>query len=257
MTAAAANAASAKQSCSKPARPPLKLGGNESAMTSAPSPARPAPFYANAPIYFALALLATVAGFFPSYFAKLGATDAAHHFHGIMATLWMVMLIAQGWSARVRRFPLHRWVGWSSVVIAPLFVVSGLLMVRIMLAAADGFSRTYGGRLAFVDVTTMLGFGAAYGLAIYHRRQIGLHARYLAATAVMALPPGLARLLGHWAPGIRSFEAAFHGGYFLAELVVAALIVDDYRKGKIRAPYVMLGALLVGQQVGFRLLSPG
>ncbi len=43
--------------------------------------------YPRAYIYFTLALAISVAGFFPSYFGRLGDTDLKHHFHGITATL--------------------------------------------------------------------------------------------------------------------------------------------------------------------------
>jgi hypothetical protein len=224
------------------------------ATSTAHSAERRTNFYDRSPIYFALALLAVVVGFFPSYFGRLGQTDALHHLHGITATIWMVMLVGQSWLARVRKISLHRLVGKISLVIAPLFVVSGLLMVRAMLMSESGFNRAFGVRLAFVDILTVVGFGAAYALAIYHRREIALHARYMAVTAVLALPPALARALGHWGPGINSFEAAFHGGYLLTELIVVALLVHDYRAGKIRPPYLLLGAVLGLEQVGFVLI---
>ncbi len=44
-------------------------------------------FYANAYLCFGLAFLVTIAGFYPSYFSRLAQTGAAHHFHGITATL--------------------------------------------------------------------------------------------------------------------------------------------------------------------------
>jgi hypothetical protein len=215
---------------------------------------RSAPFYARSPFYFLGAFLVVVAGFFPSYFAKLGTTDAVHHFHGITATLWMLLLIGQSWLARVRKISLHRVFGKISLLLAPLFVISGIMIVRVMLAKSDGFSRAFGLRLAFVDAVNLLGFALAYVLAIYHRRDVALHARFMAATAILALPPALVRLIANMVPGITSFEAAFHGGYLVTELVVAVLIYDDYKTGKVRAPYLALLAILILQQVGFGLI---
>jgi hypothetical protein len=100
----------------------------------------------------------------------------------------------------------------------------------------------------------LIGFGLAYALAIYHRRDVALHARFMASTAILALPPALARLIGNVVPGIHSFEAAFHGGTIVTGLVVAVLIYDDDQTGKVRAPYLALLAVLILQQVGFVLI---
>jgi hypothetical protein len=77
----------------------------------------------------------------------------------------------------------------------------------------------------------------------------------MASTAILVLPPALARLLGNFVPGIESFEAAFHGSYFTCEAVVAALLYDDFRGDRVRLPYVILLAVLVLQQLSF-LISP-
>ena len=127
--------------------------------------------YPRAPLYFSLVFLVAIIGFYPSFFSKLKETDAIHHFHGFMATAWMLMLITQGWLMRKRKFSSHRALGRLSAVIAPLFIASGFLVIHAMLASTNGFSQTFGARLAFVDSTTIGYFAIAYGLAIYY--QIG------------------------------------------------------------------------------------
>lgn len=211
--------------------------------------------YRNAYLYFSLALLVAIAGFFPSYFARLRDTDAIHHFHGILASAWMVGLVTQSWLMRQGMVSAHRAIGRASLLVAPLFVVSGILVVHVMLASDDGFDRAYGTRLAFVDLTTMAYFAVAYALALYHRRRTQLHARFMASTAMLVLPPALARLLGNVVPGFDSFESDFNGSYFICEAIVALLLIDDFRRGRALAPYAALGAILVLQQSSF-LLSP-
>jgi hypothetical protein len=55
----------------------------------------------------------------------------------------MVLLIGQSWLARVRKISLHRVVGKGSLLLAPLFLVSGIMIVRVMLTKNDGFSRAW------------------------------------------------------------------------------------------------------------------
>lgn len=211
--------------------------------------------YPRAPFYFAALLLLALAGFSQSYFMHLGQNDWVHHFHGIVATAWMLMLILQGTLMRTGRMTLHRRVGKSAYVLAPLFVLSGFLIVHAMLTSTGGFARTYGSRLAFVDLTSSIYFGFAVYWAVRYRRQTALHARWIVTTAVLLIPPALSRL-SHVFDFVHSFDEAFHYSFFLIEAVTLALLVDDYRKGGVRAPYLVLLALVVVQHISY-VVTPG
>lgn len=213
---------------------------------------RAAPLYGNAPLYFSLLLLVALAGFYPSYYSRLGEAKAVHQFHGGVATLWMLLLIGQGWLMRRRRLALHRTIGKCSVVLAALFVVSALMIVHDMLTRDSGFARMFGPRLAFLDLSSVVFFVFAYCMAIYYRRSMPLHARFMVCTALPLLPPALSRLLGHYvlASGA-SFDQALHVSFVVTELIVVALLAHDLKVGKLRAPYLILLAVLVVQQASF------
>jgi hypothetical protein len=212
---------------------------------------RTAPLYPRAPLYLLLVFATALVGFWPSYFARLRQTDLVHHLHGMAAGAWLLMLIAQAWLYRQRRMTVHRRLGRVSLVLAPLFVVSGLAIVHAMLASANPFSAAFGPGLAFVDLTTLAWFATAYTLAIRHRRDTPLHSRYLLSTAVLVLPPALARALPPLIPAIHSFASAFNVTFAVTETIALALVVHDLREGRLRAPYALLLALLVVQHVGF------
>ncbi|UUZ52592.1 hypothetical protein LP419_25015 [Massilia sp. H-1] len=92
----------------------------------------------------------------------------------------------------------------------------------------------------------------AYLMAIYYRRDVGLHALHeLHRAAAAAAGPG--RALGHYVlPDGASFAQAFHISFFVAELVVVALLAADARAfSKVRAPYVILLVLLIVQQASY------
>jgi hypothetical protein len=216
--------------------------------------ARPAPFYHLAPLYFFLLLLTALVGFYPNFFSKVGEARNVHRFHGGVATLWLLLLISQSWLIRARQIQLHRLMGRMSVVLAVLFVASGLMIVHDMLSNDSGFSKAFGARLAFIDLSSILYFAFAYVMAILHRRDMGLHARFMASTALPLLPPALARVLGFYVlPDGSTFAMALHLSFFAAELVVLALLLDDRRRGKLRAPYLILLAVLVVQQASYNL----
>ncbi|MGZ3183027.1 MAG: hypothetical protein ACXU8N_11355 [Telluria sp.] len=210
--------------------------------------------YRNASLYFFLAFLVALAGFYPTYLTQLGSTDPVRHFHGIMATLWMLLLMAQAWFMRRRKVELHRRLGRMSLLLVPLFVLSGTLVVHAMLSETSrGFVQAYGARLAFLDVTSLAYFVWTYTMALRHRRDVQLHQRYMSSTVVLLLPPALARLVA-----IRfhtSFDFALHASFVIAEAVTLALLADDKLRGKVRAPYLILLGFTVFQHASV-LLTP-
>jgi len=61
---------------------------------------------------YVLALLAlTFVAFWPGYFAELQAETMAHHAHAASAILWMILAIAQSWTAHHNQLALHRKTG--------------------------------------------------------------------------------------------------------------------------------------------------
>ena len=214
---------------------------------------RSSQLYYRAPWYFALLLLVAVVGFFPSYYARLPEARALHHFHGLTATLWMLLLLCQGWLMRRKKVARHRTLGKLSLVLVPLFAISGMLVLHDMLTRDSGFARAFGPRLAFIDLSSVLWFVFAYCMAIHYRRDMPLHARFMASTALPLLPPALSRALASLVPAVDSFDLALHLSFAATELVVLALLLHDKKLGKLRAPYLLLLALLVVQQASFQL----
>ncbi|TFW13921.1 hypothetical protein [Duganella callida] len=189
-----------------------------------------------------MALLIAIGGFYPSFFGALSETDAVHMFHGVVATLWLLLLIIQSWLYAQRHLSLHRLLGRSSLIVVPLFVISGMMVLHDMLAGQQrGFVKAFGTMLGFLDITSIAYFAWTYCMALVHRHRIQLHARYMASTAALLLPPALARLMGGLhLPFINSFMSAVHGSYFASELVVLALVASDARNGGIKKPYIVL-----------------
>lgn len=195
-------------------------------------------FYDKAYLYFILAALVTIIGFFPSYFSRLTVTDTSHHLHGITATCWMLLLIVQPWLYKTGKLSLHRKLGKSSYVLVPLILLSALNMVHIMLNNQGNYPPNLPYQLAFIDFITLAQFLLFYGLAIAHRKKIQLHARYMACTVLGPLIPAITRML-FLIPWIDHFDKALNTSYVLIELVLVILLLDDRRTGKFRWPYAL------------------
>lgn len=54
---------------------------------------------------------------------------------------------------------------------------------------------------------------------------------------------------------METFDVALHGGYFITEGIVALLLVNEWQKGRVYAPYRWLAVFFVFQQLSF-LVSP-
>ena len=205
-------------------------------------------FYGKAYLYFILAALVVVVGFFPSYFKQLAVTDSAHHLHGITATLWILLLIIQPFLYRTGNIKWHRMIGKVSFVLVPMIIVGGLNMVHLMLMGKANYPPIIPYQLAFIDFFTLLQFLLFYVLAIVHRRDIQHHARYMVCTVLGPLIPALTRML-FLIPFIDNFDKSLNVSYVIIEVVLLLLLLDDKRAGKIRLPYKMALALFVAQHL--------
>jgi hypothetical protein len=213
---------------------------------------RPA-FYSKSPWYFALALLIIFIGFYKSYFTQLKQTDISHHIHGSAALLWMLLLIVQPLLISKNGIKWHRWLGWASVVLVPVIILSGMKMVQVMIQIRASYPPKVPYQLAFIDLFSLVQFAVFFVLAIVTRKKMQLHARYMAATVFLFLMPGLGRAL-LFIPGLNSFGKVVNVGLLLTEITLLILIADDNHKGKIRLPYVLALVLFAIQHIGFNYI---
>jgi hypothetical protein len=213
------------------------------------------PFFRHAHLYFTLAFVVTMAGFWPSFFNRLGKTDASHMIHGISATLWMIVPIVQAWLVNHREFEWHRRVGRLVFLHAPILVVSGLRMVQIMLLKDQGISRTLRIKFTFLDLSALFLFIVVLSLALksIYRRDVKAHAQYMSCTVLIVLEPAVERFLLHWVPGIGSFDVALNVTLLIMAVIVAALISIEWRSDRIHAAYLMTFAFFMAV---FFLLEP-
>lgn len=211
--------------------------------------------FPNAHWYVGGFLLFTLAAFMPSYFAVLTDAPWVHHLHGITATLWIVLVMTQNWSAHNRKWKLHAWSGIASLALLPLFTIGGLLVTKHTLLSTSPFKDMFGHALSAADFFVSFAFVAFYAAALRYRRTPDLHARYMLATVILLAGPSLSRFFANYVPGflIRSldtlpkFADALDASFTIACASCLILIIRDYRKGKPVLPFSMalLGTVLM------------
>ncbi|NND45970.1 MAG: hypothetical protein HKN58_11655 [Xanthomonadales bacterium] len=149
----------------------------------------------SGPYFLGLLLLAMVA-FWPSYLS-LGprGSNAYTHFHAIMATLWMLMLIAQPLAIRAGRLQQHRALGRLSFVLAPLFIVAVLLLANFRMNAVPPQAYPLQTYILWLQFSIVTLFTVSWIAAILARKQFVLHARFMVCTGLTLIDPVLIRIL--------------------------------------------------------------
>jgi hypothetical protein len=209
----------------------------------------PQKLYPNAHWYFALAIVVTWVGFSTSYFTKLKQTDIYHHIHGATAGLWMVTLLVQPLLYKYGYIDLHRKIGRMAVyILVPLLFLGGITMMRLMVQGQAHYPPGSVYQLAWIDACSLLVFPFFVILSILRATNIQLHARYMACTVLVLLPPAITRLL-FFIPWFDSFSKTLNGSYVLIYMALLLLLADDRRTGGIRKPYVIAFILFVLTQI--------
>ena len=204
--------------------------------------------------------LLTLLGFQPTLGTLLAQLDVAHVAHGVASLGWLLVLMVQAELIRRGERARHRGLAVAGVVCAVVLTTTAVPMVQVTAAraAADPARGVIGRFLVVMDTGLLLVFTAAFAVAVANVRRPAIHSRAMAATALVALPPGL----GRWA--MRLFHLDPVGGSYVGLAVGAglllALVITDRRAGvRDRVYPVMLAVMLLiaaGSAPVARLLGP-
>lgn len=207
-------------------------------------------------ILFPLAGLA----FWFNYLSQLGSVPIEFHAHGITATLWLILLVAQSWSIHAGNRQRHRSVGALSLILFPLFLIGGTgIFFGMAQRYVEGvsFEAMYGPRLAWLDFVGVAGFAYCFYEALRLRRKVHLHSGYMLATVIFLLPPIIGRLtaipLGVTGP--QDFWK-FAGGFQATNVLVAAVaFLVAWRRGRYGRPFALAGVLILVSAVLFQTVG--
>jgi hypothetical protein len=189
--------------------------------------------------------------FWPSYVSSFSTAPASYHFHGITATLWLILLAIQSWSIHHGKRAFHRTNGLVSFALFPLFLAGGstifIGMAQRHVQALSPFYELWPASLAWYDFVSVGGMAYFYYMALKHRRSVEKHAAYMLATPIFLLPPILGRLaplpmgLDFAKPGaFEQLGTGFQLAQVLTALIAFAIAARSPRTGR---PFVIAGLL--------------
>jgi len=227
-----------------------KIQGSGSNYPSKSVKAEPRPIdVERSSLYFAALLIIALVAFWPSYFAPgLGTSSFYIHIHAFTATLWMLMLIVQPWLVRTYRYELHGALGRFSFVLAPVLLISMLLLANHRLRTVGDEAYQIQTYILYLQVSLVLLFSVSYGLAIWYRSRTDLHARFMICTGLTLIDPVFARLSYLVHPDSAQFHQWVTFG--LTDLVLLALIWFERRgSGTSRWVFPVMLCLFVVLQI--------
>ena len=162
--------------------------------------------YRRAPYAMLGVIAVLLIGFWPSYFAVATTSAWQFHAHGIAASLWVLTVTAQSWTAqRKTQLPLHRAIGKTSLLLFP-FLIGGLAAIIDKqsrdFAAGDPVNLLYGPGFMIGTMIAMAAYVTVYFRALKFRSKVWVHAGYMLSTPLILFESPFSRILTRYAPGL-------------------------------------------------------
>ena len=134
--------------------------------------------------------------FWPSFFSAIVNIETHIIIHGVSAISWMLLAVVQAWLIKSRWRKHHRTIGYASLVLTVILVLSGLQVLQTMLLKDNGLEDgipLLAIKFLYIDITALLLFCVFLYLAIKAARQsdFSLHMRLMACTAIIPLEAAL------------------------------------------------------------------
>lgn len=198
--------------------------------------------------YFFIGIwICTLIGFHLTYtihFPDFKGFQAVQHFHGAMLMSWFAMLIIQPFLIRFKKTELHRNLGKLGYILAPLVCYS-IFLVTKMVYFREIAHRPIPDVLGQIslDIPTIILFGTFFALAMINRKNSATHMRYMIATSLLMIGPGLGRALIIF--GGLPFPVAVTAVIYISEIIALIFLLFDFFKKKNFKPFLTIFILLV------------
>ena len=220
--------------------------------------------YRHAP-YFMLGVIGVlILGFWPSYFAVASAVPWQFHAHGMAASMWVLMVTAQSWTAhRKAQLPLHRAVGMASLFLFP-FLIAGLAAIIDRQSrdfiGGDPVNLLYGPGFMIGTMVAMAAYVTVYFRALKYRRKVWVHAGYMLSTPLILFESPFSRAASFVFPpfhvnGPAEFPKIMASIEWSMAIELAIIAVIWWRVGERARPFLVTAGLIVVEMLAMGLAS--
>lgn len=207
--------------------------------------------YRISALFIVLIMIGVQWGFYETYtsqFPNFIDSTPVIHIHGALLMMWLSLLVLQPMLIYFKRIKLHRTIGKVSFVLGPLIIISLFLVGR------GGYWHGLGnvpeifnlGVMA-LDIRGLVTFAIFWALAMGFRKTPSAHMRYMIATGILAIGPGVGRGL------VASFDLSLYAALSITDvlelLIVGALLGLDLAKKNDYKPFLVVFLVFLAGKV--------
>lgn len=210
-------------------------------------------------------VLIAIGGFAPTYWLQLPAATFVGspllHLHAFLFSAWTLYFLLQTVFVAMGRTANHRAWGLLGISLATAMVLVGFATADQVLAKrlAEGFGdRARAFHIASTSMITL--FGVFVFAAIVYVRCPEIHKRLMLLATVSMIPPAIARVFFAINVGIapgrrpglgppRTVASVLPASLIADALILAGVIYDIRRRGRVHPAYVFGGILILAVQL--------
>lgn len=198
-------------------------------------------------LFIILIIIGAQWGFYQSYtsqFPTFANATTVIHIHGALLMIWLSLLVVQPILIYLKKAKLHRSIGKAAYVLGPLIIISMFLVGKgSYWRGLEVVSETDMLSVLVLDMRGLFSFAIFWALAMSYRKTPAAHMRYMIATGILAIGPGVGR--GLMASFDFSLYAALSTTDVIDLVIVGVLLSVDLAKKNDYKPYLVVFLLLL------------
>lgn len=200
-------------------------------------------------LFILLIIIGVQWGFYRSYTSHFPIFENATtviHIHGALLMIWLSLLVLQPMLIHFKKIKLHKSIGKVAYILGPLIIIS------IFFVGKGAYWRGLeflpeSDMLSFIvlDMRGLISFAIFWALAMSYRKIPAAHMRYMIATGILAIGPGIGRGLG------ASFDFSTYAALTTTDVLDLAIVgfllgVDLLKKNDYKPYLIVFLVLLAG-----------
>lgn len=191
--------------------------------------------------FFSLVTIVSLAGFYGSYWSKFprfGEFQNLIHIHFLAFTCWLFLIVIQPILIMKKKFKLHRQLGRFSYLLAPILVLTIILLSKEKFIREFSESESSAAMTAFIAFVDISSFSTFYLIAMFKKSNVRWHVAFIIAATLIVLNPGLSRLLNQITMGLGMLTAVLIP--FLIPGIVLIIEKIKYKRAILKSPYFLI-----------------